>query len=154
VQRVGEEMTTRQLTSRLQFARYVAVGSFNTVFSYCVFALLNWLLRGFGQFSYMYAAVLSNFIAISAAFLGYKWFVFRTRGNYLKEWMRCFAVYGVSALIGIASLPIVVTVLRRVLPWPDLASYLGAALIAGVSVVISFFGHKTISFRPERVEPE
>ena len=39
---------------------------------------------------------LANLIAITVAFLGYKWFVFRTRGNYLVEWIRCFGVYGSS----------------------------------------------------------
>jgi putative flippase GtrA len=140
--------------SAQKFLRYIAVGVFNTLFSYGTFVLLNWLMRGLGEYSYMYAAVLSNFIAISEAFLGYKWFVFRTRGNYLMEWIRCFAVYGVSALIGIAFLPVLVTLLKHVLRRPELASYVAAALITCISVVISFFGHKNVSFRERRVETE
>lgn len=133
-----------------EFVRYVFVGGFNTVFGYGVFALLNWLMRGLGNYSYMYAAVLSNFIAISVAFLGYKWFVFRTRGNYLIEWIRCFGVYGTSALIGLAGLPILVTILRPHLQRPEAASYLAAAILTVVSVVFSFFGHKNVSFRAPR----
>ena len=130
-----------------QFVRYVLVGGFNTVFGYGVFALLNWSFSGWGSYSYMYAAVLANILAISAAFLGYKWFVFRTRGNYLREWLRCFVVYGGSSLIGLAGLPIVVTILRLVLHRPEYASYLGAAIMMCIVPVFSFLGHKKFSFR-------
>ena len=137
-----------------QFVRYILVGGFNTVFSYGVFALLTWSFRELGSFSYMYAAVLSNFIAISVAFLGYKWFVFRTRGNYLVEWMRCFGVYGTSALIGLAGLPVLVTILRRILQRPELAPYIAAAIMALVAVSFSFFGHKNFSFRQKHFEED
>ena len=33
------------------------------------------------------AVVPSTVINITVAFLGYKWFVFKTKGNYLREWM-------------------------------------------------------------------
>jgi putative flippase GtrA len=135
--------------SLLQFVRYILVGGFNTVFGYGVFALLNWSFTGFGPYSYMYAAVLANFVAISVAFLGYKWFVFRTRGNYLREWIRCFGVYGSSALIGLVGLPILVPILRPHLHNPGQSSYIAAAMLTVVTVIFSFLGHKNISFRRE-----
>jgi putative flippase GtrA len=133
----------------LQFVRYILVGGFNTVFGYGLFAILNWWFRGLGSYSYMYAAVLANFIAISVAFLGYKWFVFRTRGNYLIEWIGCFGVYGSSALIGVVALPILVPILRHHLRHPEQASYIAAAVMTIVTVLVRFVGHKNISFRPE-----
>ena len=140
-------MNPRSQNSLLQFTRYLFVGGFNTVFGYGVFAFLNWSFRGLGSFSYMYAAVLANIIAITVAFLGYKWFVFRTRGNYLAEWIRCFGVYGSSALIGLAGLPVLVPILRRTLHRPELASYIAAAIMTVVTVLFSFVGHKNFSFR-------
>jgi putative flippase GtrA len=131
-----------------QFVRYILVGGFNTVFGYGIFALLNWMTRGLGTYNYLYAAILANLIAITVAFLGYKWFVFRTRGNYLVEYIRCFGIYGTSALIGLAGLSILVPILRRNLPHPEQAPYLAAALLTVVTMVFSFFGHKNISFRP------
>lgn len=130
-----------------EFVRYILVGGFNTGFGFGVFALLNWSLRGLGSYSYMYAAVLANFITITVAFLGYKWFVFRTKGNYLLEWIRCFGVYGSSALIGLAGLPILVTLLRPHLLNPGRAAYIAAAIMTCVTVLFSFIGHKRISFR-------
>jgi putative flippase GtrA len=137
-----------------QFVRYILVGGFNTVFGYGVFALLNWAFRGLGSYSYMYAAVLANVIAISVAFLGYKWFVFRTKGNYLIEWIRCFGVYGSSALIGLAGLPILVPILRRVLHRPERAPYIAGALLTIMTVLLSFFGHKNFSFRQKQIEED
>lgn len=137
-----------------QFVRYILVGGFNTVFSYGVFALLTWSFRELGSFSYMYAAVLSNFIAISVAFLGYKWFVFRTRGNYLVEYVRCFGVYGSSALIGLAGLPILVPILRHTLHKPELAPYIAGAILTVVTVLFSFVGHKSFSFRQKLIEKD
>jgi putative flippase GtrA len=136
-----------------QFVRYILVGGFNTLFGYGLFALLTWSFRGLGSYNYMYAALLANIIAISVAFLGYKWFVFRTRGNYLVEYIRCFGVYGTSALIGLASLPILVPILRRFLHHPERAPYIAAALLTVVTVMFSFLGHKNISFRQKQVEP-
>lgn len=133
--------------SFLQLVRYLLVGGFNTAFGYGLFALLNWSFTGLGSYSYMYAAVLSNLIAITVAFLGYKWFVFRTRGNYLIEWIRCLGVYGSSMLISLAGLAVLVPVLRRGLHRPELASYIAAAIMMVVTVILSFLGHKNISFR-------
>jgi putative flippase GtrA len=133
--------------SFLELVRYLLVGGFNTVFGYGLFALLNWSLTGLVAYSYMYAAVLSNLIAITVAFLGYKWFVFRTRGNYLIEWLRCMGVYGSSMLIGLAGLAILVPILRRSLHRPEFASYIAAAIMTVVTVIFSFLGHKNISFR-------
>ncbi len=83
----------------MQFIRYLLVGGFNTIFGYGLFALLNWLFTDrLGPYSYMYACLLASPISITVAFLGYKWFVFRTNGNYVVEWFRCLGVYGSSII--------------------------------------------------------
>jgi len=130
-----------------QLARYLLVGGFNTFFGYGLFALLNWRFAGMGSYSYMYAAVLGNRIVITVAFLGYKWFVFHTRGNYLAEWIRCLGVYGSSVLIGWILLPILVTILRHNLHRTEQAPYIAAAITTTITVVLSFLGHKNISFQ-------
>lgn len=128
------------------------VGGFNTLFGYGVFALFTWLFRGLGRYSYMYAAVLANVLAISVAFLGYKWFVFRTKGNYLAEWIRCFGVYGGNALLGLAALPVLTEMLRHWLAQPQRAPYLAAALLMGLGVVVGFVGHRKVTFRQRKPE--
>jgi putative flippase GtrA len=130
-----------------EFIRYVFVGGFNTVFGYGVFALINWLFRGLGSYSYLYASFLSSVITISLAFLAYKWLVFRTRGNYLIEWIRCFGVYGTSVLISLAGMAVLVPILRRVLHRPEQASYIAAAIMTVFIALFGFVGHRNFSFR-------
>jgi len=132
--------------SGAEFFRYLLVGGFNTVFGYGLFALLNWLLRRVPA-GYLLATLLSSLIAITVAFLGYKWFVFRTKGHYLREWLRCVGVYGTSMVLNLAGMAVLVPLLRRHMQRPQAASYLAAALMLVVTVIFSFIGHKTISFR-------
>ena len=137
------ENSTRSLQ---QVIRYLLVGGFNTIFGYGLFAALNLLLQPLGSYSYMLASFLANLIAITVAFLGYKWFVFRTHGNYLREWVRCLAVYSTGMLVTLAGLPVLVTLIHHVLRPQKPAPYIAAAIMAVVTVALSFLGHKHFSF--------
>jgi putative flippase GtrA len=130
-----------------QFGRYLLVGVWNTVFAYGMFAALVAVLDQRLRYGYVLATVLSSFLSITVAFFGYKWFVFRTKGNYWTEWVRCVAVYGVGIAISTALLPIVVESLRY---WAGIgrsAPYIGGALLMGIGIIYNFFGHKKFSFR-------
>ena len=94
------------------FNRYIIVGAWNTFFGYGVFAGLTWLFTGRILCDYMVAAVFGNVISITQSFLSHKFFVFQTRGNYFKEYLRCWVVYGGSSFIGLLMLPIVVNLLN------------------------------------------
>jgi len=133
--------------SFFEVLRYLLVGGFNTLFGYGIFALLNWLFTGMGRYSYIYATLLASLIALTVAFLGYKWFVFRTHGNYLAEWIRCLGVYGSTVLISLAGMPILVPLLQSALSHPERASYIAGAIMTAVSIIFGFFGHKNVSFR-------
>jgi putative flippase GtrA len=140
-----------RLTSHIppgQFGRYLLVGVWNTLFGYAIFAALTALLAPHVPQSYILAAVLSSVLNFSVAFLGYKWFVFRTKGNYLREWARCVAVYSSSMVIGIGALPIVVWAIRLTSRFDRQAPYLAGALVMGFGVIYNFLGHKGFSFRP------
>jgi putative flippase GtrA len=130
-----------------QVGLYLVVGVFNTVCGCSLFAILNYGLQTVGSYSYLLASLLSNLMAITLAFLAYKWFVFKTTGNYLKEWIRCVAVYSSGMLLTLAGLPLLVPLLRRHMPQrPQAAPYIAAVFMAVVTVIASFFGHKHISF--------
>ena len=133
-----------------QFGRYLAVGVCNTVFGYGVYAGLTALLTPHLPLAYVWASLIGNLIAITFAFLNYKWFVFRTRGNYLREWSRCVVVYGGAMLLGTAVLPVIVYLLRHLTPSDKSAPYIAGAIQMGASVIASFIGHKNFSFAPRR----
>jgi putative flippase GtrA len=130
-----------------QFARYLAVGAWNTLFGYSLYAALTALLTPLIPYSYMVASLLANVVSITVAFLGYKWFVFKTKGNYLREWARCVAVYSGAIAIGLMLLPILVGAVRHYTRYQRQAPYIAGAMLTGVSVVFSFVGHRKFSFR-------
>ena len=131
-----------------QFLRYVLVGGWNTVFGYSCFFLMNrWLSTIMPAYSYIAASLVSSPIAITVAFLGYKWFVFRTRGNYLSEWLRTLTIYSGSTIFSALALAPLVGLVRHTTRYQSEAPYIAGALVAIFTVISSFFGHKHFSFR-------
>ena len=132
--------------------RFLLVGGFNT---FCAIVLYWLFLRVYTHLLPTHgqpliadlASISSKPIAITIAFLGFKHFVFRTHGNYLKEWLRCFAVYGVSTPVELVILPLA-TKMFLLSPY----SHRHAALLAGLFntglvATYSYFAHKKFSFR-------
>jgi len=136
-----------------QLGRYLIVGACNTAFGYGVFAALTYLLTGLIPAAYIAAGVFGSLASITFAFFGYKFLVFRTKGNYLREYLRCFLVYGAGALVNLALLPVLVTGLRYFLARPALAPYLAGAILTCGTVIFSFIGHKHFSFRTPSLPP-
>jgi putative flippase GtrA len=130
-----------------QFGRYLLVGTWNTLFGYCSYAAFVALLDPRVRYGYIAAAALSSLVSITVSFLGYKWFVFKTKGNYLREWIRCFAVYSTGIVVGLIILPIVVQALRHGAGLGRSAPYIGGALLTCFGVLYNFMGHKKFSFR-------
>ncbi|HTU51358.1 MAG TPA: GtrA family protein [Acidobacteriaceae bacterium] len=130
-----------------QFARYLMVGVWNTVFGYSLYALFTALLMPRVRFGYIYASVASNLIAITVAYFCYKIFIFKTQGNYLVEWLRCILVYGSALLPGLVLLPLLVEGLHYGFHLERSAPYVAGALLTGLTVIYSFLGHKNFSFR-------
>jgi len=129
-----------------QFGRYLIVGVWNTAFGYGTYALFTALLEGHVPAAYLFASLLSSVISITVAFLGYKWFVFKTRGNYLKEWARCLVVYSGTIGLGLVLLPPAVLLVEHFTGNSRTAPYLAGALVMGLQVVLNFFGHRSFAF--------
>ncbi len=122
-----------------QFVRFLGVGIWNTIFGYLSFAAFLFLFSHLLPQRFLYLAVViaslvSTPINITVAYFGYKFLVFRTKGNYLMEWLRCFAVYGVGMLPGL----LILSALTRVLQTffhnhraPVIAALAHAQVLAG-----------------------
>jgi putative flippase GtrA len=130
-----------------QFGRYLLVGLWNTLFGYGTFALLTALLNSIVPHSYILASLLSSVLNITVAYFGYKWFVFKTKGNYLREWIRCVIVYSGGIGFSLIALPVLVLVIRRNTRFVAGAPYIAGAILMAVVVVYSFLGHRKFSFR-------
>jgi putative flippase GtrA len=130
-----------------QFGRYLLVGAWNTLFGYGSFAFFTKILSPLIPHSYIVASVISSLLDISVAYFGYKFFVFKTKGNYLREWIRCVGVYSGGIIFGVVTLPILVALIRRNTRFVAQAPYIAGALLTAFMVVYSFVGHKKFSFR-------
>jgi putative flippase GtrA len=129
-----------------QTVRYLVVGAWNTFFGFALFAAFTCLLTGLIPNAYLLSSLLANFLAVSVAFLGYKWFVFHTQGNYLREYLRCWTVYGTATLASLVALPVLVMGLSWLLGSHGYIPYLAGGLLTALNVLASFLGHKHFSF--------
>jgi putative flippase GtrA len=172
-----------------QFVRYLGVGAFNTVFGYICFAVILTLLNVALPARFLYltvvlASILAVPLNITVAYLGYKFLVFRTKGNFLGEWLKCFAVYGTGMIPGLVALSALtrflqsaihnhaaslhalvasieghlsgkpLAIVEHVVTGKLIAGYIAGAIVIGVSTIYSFIGHKKITFRTKPASKE
>ncbi|MDO8682985.1 MAG: GtrA family protein [Armatimonadota bacterium] len=129
-----------------QFIRYLIVGAWNTLFGYGVYALFTWILTDKIPYAYMAASVIGTVVSITNAYVGYKLFVFKTKGNYLREYLRFYVVYGAAALVNLSLLPIAVYLFGHIVSKYS-APYVAGASLMSLTIVFSFFGHRNFSFK-------
>jgi len=122
-----------------QEVRFVLAGGWNTAFGYGIYVTLYYLFHA--RVHYLAIAVVANILAITMAYATHKLFVFRTRGNVLREYLRFYGVYGLTALLGLAALPISIEILK-------IDPYVAPLVLLVLTVAVSYVGHKHFSFRP------
>jgi len=134
------------LVSRLlarQEVRYLLVGGWNAVFGPGCFLFFYWLLHTYVHYMLIYVA--TSILTIAVAYVFYKYFVFRTRGDMIRECLRFYGVYGIGVLFGLAALPFCVEVLH-------LSIWIAQLVIVAVTIICSFFGHKYFSFAKRGIQ--
>jgi putative flippase GtrA len=124
-----------------QPVRFLIAGGFNTVWGYGSFALLYYLLSP--CLHYFAILTIANVINVTVSFTTYKFLVFCTRGNYLREYLRFYAVNAIPIILGYVLFPLLTQALH-------VNPYLAQAFILVVTVITSYFGHKHISFARPR----
>lgn len=123
---------------RSEKLRYLLVGGWNTFFGY---------LTGVGIFlklgqhlHIVLIAIIVNVISITMSFVTYKILVFKTRGQWLSEYLKCYLVYGVNALLGIFSLWLFVDQFA-------VNIWIAQAAIIPLTVIFSYFLHARFTFK-------
>lgn len=125
---------------RDQRVRFLAVGTFNTLFGYLVFGLLELLVFDGMRTGYLGSVVGSYAVSIVLAFFLYRRFVFVVRGRLLRDFCAFVAVnlFAIGTNLGILA------VLVELVGLPPLVAQ-AAALLA--TTFISYVGHRQVSFR-------
>lgn len=149
----GPFAAMRRVLPSGEVIRFLMVGGFNTAFSLVLYSGLVIFLghlfphRGKPLIADI-AFAISTPIGITVAFFCYKHFVFRTKGNYLKEWLRCFAVYSVSFPAGLVILPAATRLFHLIKTLPPNAPPILAGIVNSVVIACySYFAHKKFSFK-------
>jgi putative flippase GtrA len=115
--------------------RFLFVGILNTIFGYAVYAFFIYL-----KIHYFLAQLLSSILAIAHSYLWNKYFTFRSPDRSASEVIRFVSVYAVSYLLNMGILFVSIDFFK----WN---AYLAGFICLLVTTVISYIGHKNISFR-------
>ncbi|MBF0193592.1 MAG: GtrA family protein [Magnetococcales bacterium] len=126
------------VSQNAQFIRYLIGGAYNTLFGFLFFATIYYYFSE--QVHYIILAIISNIAAITNSFIVYRLFVFKSKGNILKEYLRVYVVYGLSAIISLIIMALMVELLQ-------IHPVVTQGVILFVTVIISYFGHKNFSFK-------
>ena len=117
---------------------YLIVGGWNTIFGYFTYFVLYKVFSA--DVNYILLLIPGNIIAITNAYICYKLFVFKTKGNYIKEYLRFYVVYGVTILMNFILLPFCVEIIH-------LEPLVAQGIIIFATVLLSYMGHKFFTFK-------
>lgn len=132
-----------------QKLRFLLVGGFNTVFAYSILALIYWLFAsineksglGFSQVIVANAALFVQYvISINVSFMTMRYYVFHSRENWKKEFIKAWSVYLFLYLINSPVLSFLILVV-------GLQPLVAQALYLVFSTITTFLLHKYYSFR-------
>jgi putative flippase GtrA len=123
---------------------FLAVGGWNTLFGYSVFALLYWLLSS--EVSLVIIIIASYVLGVLNNFLTYKYLVFRTKGGHVREMGRFLVIYAPLLACNLVVLPLA-------LKYLPLNAYVIQALYTLAVLVLTYVGHKYFTFRHRRENP-
>ncbi len=116
------------------------VGGWNTLFYCLVFVGLYYGPSYFGApLHYMVVLLGTQIISLTHAFFLNKKFVFKTKGNVLREFSRFGVFYWLSFGVNLLLLPFLVEFLH----WPPVLSQ---GLLIGIAIVCSYFWHSLVTF--------
>ncbi|MEJ7894472.1 MAG: GtrA family protein [Solirubrobacteraceae bacterium] len=129
---------------RRQGLLYLAVGGWNTVFAFAMFAGLRIALGD--AVHYLAVLAIAWVIGVLESFVAYRLIVFRVHGHVLRDLARFSSVYVGAFLFNLAALPLAVDVI-------GIQVLVAQAAVVLVTVVSSFVLHRRFSFRREVPEP-
>lgn len=137
--------------AKMQSVRFLMIGGCNTLFGVAdSFVLLKLLLMMRPAQPKLMATVAmagSSVINIGFSFLSYKWLVFQTKGNYLKEYLRSLTIYLPSLALNTLLVAPLAALLKRSTGYERGSVYMAMGTILTITIVFSFFGHKHVSFK-------
>lgn len=117
--------------------RYLLIGGINTVLGYSICAGIYLILGS--SLHVIIIGIICNVLVISFNFFTYKIFVFKTKGNWLREYFCCYIIYGLSSCLSIIGVWVLVDFI-------GVNFYAAVACTMAIAVVFSWFGHSRFTY--------
>ena len=92
------------------FIRFLIIGSLNALISYCIYAISVFII---GENHYQLCVFLQWAISSVFSYLNQKFFVFGTKGNYIKEYLKCCTTWALSYFLNVIILEVLVRYLIK-----------------------------------------
>ena len=121
--------------------RFLLIGGFNAGVSYLIYSAICLIL---GQGAYQIALALAWAISSVVSFTTQKFLVFRGKGNWAKEYLKCCTTWVFSYLINAGLLELLVKMLHLNVFVAQIIATLAAA-------VFTYFLFKRFAFRVKKV---
>jgi len=119
--------------------RFLVAGGVNTLVGLSIYPILYLILEPIG-IGYIKILLLAQLISITFSFITSKYFVFKTKGNSHKEYIKFFIFYGFYGALNLFCLPFFVEVLK-------ITPIISQALFSIAIIVTSYFWHSFITFK-------
>ena len=84
--------------------------------------------------------IINNVITVTNNYVWYKLLVFKTKGNFLREYLRFYAIYVVALVFNLIALPLMVDYFK-------LNAYLSQAIITVVIIIMSYLANNKFAFK-------
>lgn len=122
--------------------RFLIAGGVNTLVGLSVYPLLYLWLEPLGL-GYIQILLIAQVICITFSFISNKYFVFKTKGNIRKEYVKFFLFYGFYLALNLLCLPFLV---EKVGITPIISQTLFSVAI----IISSYFWHNFFTFKQEK----
>ena len=117
--------------------RFMIIGFINAVNSYIIFAIALFLI---GKEHYQLCVTLQWAISSVFSYLTQKFFVFCTKGNYIREYLKCCTTWLVSYLLNVVVLELLI---RYVLPNAYISQLLSIMIVSiATYILFKYFAFK------------
>ena len=118
--------------------RFLIIGGWNFLFSYVFFAGLFWFLRE--TVNEFIIISISTVVGITHSFICHRFFTYRSKGSWVKEYFRFYVVYSGQMTLNILLFGLLVRYMQ-------FNPYITQACISITLIIFSYYGHKYFSFK-------
>ena len=117
--------------------RFLIIGALNAAISYVIFAAALFII---GETYYQICVALQWGISSIFSYLNQKFFVFCTKGNYVKEYLKCCTTWLVSYLVNVIILEVL---MKFVFKNAYIAQFISIFLVSVITYVLfKYFAFK------------